>query len=266
MKKKHLLLRYLALIFQMTQIFIVIGLIGMMVLIPRAVSLVNNQSGSVGLFVNNGSPGFYVSNDSAGWTFLSILNSGTEGSLQFTHLRGMPYYGNVTLGPFRFRNLENKFTINSVPARETGVTISNLDGTVTFEHPKDAAMLLSPLQVPFVVSMLVAGLTSIALLECIRRMFQSVEQGEVFSGKNVRRVRIIGWLFIASAILRLITTGWLKHRMADLVMHHVPLGGMTVESTTSGDWLGLTTGLVILGLAEVFRQGLILKEESTLTI
>ena len=266
MKKKHLLLWFLAQIFQVTQVFIAIGLIGMLVLIPRAVSLVSNQSGSVGLFVNNGSPGFYVSNDSAGWTFLSILNSGTEGSLQFTHPQGTPYYGNITLGPFRFRNLENQFTVNSVPARGSGVTLNNLDGTVTFEHPQDAATLLSPLWIPFGASMLAAGLVSIALLECIRRMFQSVEAGEVFSEKNVRRVRAIGWLFIASSILRLITTGWLKHRMADLVMHHVPLGGMSVESTTSGDWLGLTTGLVILGLAEVFRQGLILKEESTLTI
>ena len=267
MKKKTgiTLLKYLAMIFQITQIFIAIGLIGMLFLLPRATSLVDKRLGSVGLYVNNGSPGYFVSNDSSGWTFLSILNSGTEGRLNFNH-QGLPSYGTVTMGPFHLRNSENAFTVNSAPVREAGVSFNNLEGTVTFEHPKSAAELIDPLKVPFYVSMLAAGVTSIALLECIRRMFSSVDQGEVFSAVNARRVRLIGWLFIASSVLRLITTGWLKHRMAVLVMHQVPLGGMTVDSTTTGDWLGITIGLVILALAEVFRQGLLLKEDSALTI
>ncbi|MBS0663962.1 MAG: DUF2975 domain-containing protein [Verrucomicrobia bacterium] len=266
MKTKFTLLRYLAALFRLTQVFIAIGLVGMVVFVPLYPGLVDSQRGSAGIFLEGDNPGFFVSGDSAGWTFLSSLNSGNSSPFRFVRPSGLPSYGSFSLGPVKLKNATNQFSVNSIPTPDSGVTFNNLSGFMTFSHPKNTGALVAPLTAPFVVSMLVNGLFLIALLECLQRVFRSVGEDEVFSEKNLRRVRMIGWLFVISSVLRVITGGWLMHRMTELVRHAVPLNGMSIESTIPGDITPFLTGVVILGLAEVFRQGLRLREENSLTI
>ena len=98
-------------------------------------------------------------------------------------------------------------------------------------------------------------------------MLVSVERQEVFSPSNIRNVRTIGILLVVSAFLRSLASSWLAVRMAGIVTPFLAGGKVTLESSTEGGFLrGLATGLLILVLAEVFRQGLTLKEESDLTI
>ena len=266
MKIKFTILKVCAMCCLIAQVGTVAGLLAMFYLLPKGAGLVREHQGSVGLFVNNGSPGYYITNYRDSSLSVFFESAGAASTVRFSGLPGLPDHSRISFGPFEFKTAANQFSVNSAFARESGVTVSNLSGNITFENPKNPAQLLAPLQTPFIVSMLVTGLVTVALLDCIRRMFTSVDQGEVFSSKNVGRVRAIGWLFIASFALRIITTGWFKYRMTNVVMGHVSTGGIALDSTVPGDWRSLTLGLVILGLAEVFRQGLLLKEESTLTI
>ena len=263
MKTKITLRTYIAMIFLVTEITLGVGLVALLALIPYSESMVNRERGSLGLFVIHGSPD---------WAAITLLPNSREGTLNYrpqslTYLPiGKSEFGNITFGNFRFHTTEGDYHLKPSGANTEVAVIDNLEGTVTFKHPANAADILASVKWPFIISMLSAGGITIAILELIRRMIRSVDRGQAFTAANLRRVRQIGLLFIAAWLLKLVTTGWLKYRMVAYVMAHVAKGSLSLDSSTDGDWFGLTMGFVILALAEVFRQGLALKEENTLTI
>ena len=177
-----------------------------------------------------------------------------------------PEYGNISLGPMRLNPGPPPFSLNFRDASAQAVVIDDIEGIVTIKRPEKAAEVLASIKWPFLASMLCTGGAGLAILELLRRMFRSAERGEVFTAANIGNVRGIGFLLIASSILKLFTAAWLASRMAAYVMQHVAAGKMSVESSSEGNLSGLVTGLMILALAEVFRQGLTLKEDSRLTI
>jgi hypothetical protein len=54
--------------------------------------------------------------------------------------------------------------------------------------------------------------------------------------------------------------------MAAYMASHLPAGKPVLETTVDGNLSSVVTGLMFLVLAEVFRHGLALKEDSSLTI
>jgi hypothetical protein len=81
----------------------------------------------------------------------------------------------------------------------------------------------------------------------------------------MRFVQVIGLLFIVSGILQPMATGWLKREIAAFATNHLTTG-ISFDTRTMSNYPVIFTGAVILALAELFRQGLIMKEENTLTI
>ncbi|MEO6874068.1 MAG: DUF2975 domain-containing protein, partial [Opitutaceae bacterium] len=261
MNRKITLLKVLAMMFLISELFIGLSLIAMMVLVPSASKMVDSRHGNIGVLVGNGTPGYFISRDAPHWSLMSALSTGIDGALNYNGSNYTPLlanpeiaFGTVTFGSFRFRSRNPVVSLNSDKSNAADVVVSNLQGTVTFIHPASAEEVLESVKWPFIVSMLTTGAISIVILESIRRIFKSVESGQIFSPTNVRNVRTIGFLFVTSFFLKIITTGWLKARMAVYVMHHVAAGSIFVNSSTDGDMNRLTTGLVILAMAEVFRQ------------
>jgi len=105
------------------------------------------------------------------------------------------------------------------------------------------------------------------ILELLRRMFGNVEQGEAFTASNIRNLHKIGFSLIGYSIFKFLTSGWLLYLMTACVTLHVATGAQNIESTfDGGDFTGIGMGLLTLALAEVFYQGLALKEEARFTI
>lgn len=175
-------------------------------------------------------------------------------------------FGRITFG--RFRTDENALPFKTASADGTVAVLDYLEGSFTFTagSPADATAILAPIKWPFILSFVCTGSATIAILELLRRMFRKIATGEVFTRTSIRYAQAIGFLFIASSLLKGMTAGWLKHAMAVVVMKHLVTGAVVLDSSAKGDSSGFVTGLVILALTEVFRQGLILKEESALTI
>jgi hypothetical protein len=88
----------------------------------------------------------------------------------------------------------------------------------------------------------------------------------VFTDANIRNLYKIGILLIFSGIVRLLLAGWLVSRMVAFVTQHFATQGMALESSSGGNLSAVLPGLMIIALAEVFRHGLALKEDSQLTI
>jgi hypothetical protein len=100
---------------------------------------------------------------------------------------------------------------------------------------------------------------AVVIVARLRKIFQTLIIGDPFHPENVRRLRTIG------AVLALLEVGrYVFGGLAHLVGHRIGLDGMA-----GGQGVNLTTWfavLVIVVLAEVFREGARLRGEAELTI
>jgi hypothetical protein len=269
MKKKHYLLKFLAVTFGISEIFIGIGVISTFFIFPYAARIVEERTGNLGIFVTNGTPGFiFTRNRGGGFSWISVEQDQTpalrpRGAPVFT---ATPRVGRVTFG--RFRTNETARQLKMANNTGTSAVIDSLEGSFTFDvaNSTDATAILAPIKWPFILSFSCTGLTTIAILELLSRMFRKVAAGEVFTRTSIKYAQAIGLLFIGSSLLKGLSAGWLKHAMASVVMQQVATSANYLDSSARGDTSGFITGLVILSLAEIFRQGLNLKEDTALTI
>jgi hypothetical protein len=100
------------------------------------------------------------------------------------------------------------------------------------------------------------------------RLCRNVERGEVFSEANARHVRNLGVITLVYVVGGWATGLWFAWAMRDFLAHRIAAEGITLSLRwwTSSDLALLVTGLLLLALGEVFRQGLALKKENELTV
>jgi len=112
----------------------------------------------------------------------------------------------------------------------------------------------------------------ILLFDLLWRLCGNVERGEIFSERNIGVIRKIGWGILVFQILGFAAGLWYARMVGDFVQQHVVLEGAklhTMPWRTDGSSLSpslIITGILVLLLAEVFRQGLALKRENELTV
>lgn len=119
----------------------------------------------------------------------------------------------------------------------------------------------------YVGQFLLPSLTLLALMLIgfwqVKRIFDTLGTSDVFSKANVRRIRVIAcllitsqllpgilWLFIQFDVIALLDMYKIRYRISQ----EIKIGDMFI------------TGVLLLGLAEVFRSGVQLKQEQDLTI
>jgi hypothetical protein len=101
------------------------------------------------------------------------------------------------------------------------------------------------------------------LMWLVRAVTYTLGTNRVFSFQNVRRIQGIGLLVIVIKLLSL-TPWWLAKAYIIGVLNKNHIHFTTNSHYTLINELFL--GVLIIGLAEVFRQGMMLKEEQALTI
>lgn len=113
------------------------------------------------------------------------------------------------------------------------------------------------------------------LFDLMRRLFRNVARGDSFSPGSVRLVRIVGVSLIGLSLASLVSDHLLSMTVAEYFNQRAAHGGVApfrLIGVSSAD--GMTfelnsyffSGLLVLALSEVFRQGLKLKQDSELTI
>ncbi len=120
----------------------------------------------------------------------------------------------------------------------------------------------------------------IVVFELLRRLFRNVGRGESFTLPTLRLVQILGVSLLVYSIVSAIADAWFAHAMyAYLVQNaqiavsgsplHLPVSH-NVQITMGNDFPFGTpiffSGLLVLALSEVFRQGLALRSENDLTV
>ncbi len=117
-----------------------------------------------------------------------------------------------------------------------------------------------------------------ALFEVLRRLFRNVGRGDSFTPQSVRLVQVVGGSLIVFSILSALGESWFAHAMYSYLTEHMqiaisgtlvhlpPVGHMRLFGRFPFGSPVFFSGLLVLALAEVFRQGLVLQRDNDLTV
>jgi hypothetical protein len=147
---------------------------------------------------------------------------------------------------------------------------------MTVKEPAAAVEVFKTYGLPV---LLIYALFLAALFELLRRLFGNVGRGESFSAQSVRLVQIVGGSLIVYSLVSAVAESWFAYAMYGHLAKHTeilisgtpvqlpqaerpPLFGFNAPLLSSG----FLAGLLVLALAEVFRQGLALKRDNELTV
>jgi hypothetical protein len=126
--------------------------------------------------------------------------------------------------------------------------------------------------------LLIRALFLAALFELLRRLFRNVGRGESFTPQSVRLVQIVGGALVAFSVVAALGETWFAHAMYGYLSGHtqIAVSGTSVQLPPAGKFslhghfpfrgAVFFCGLLVLALAEVFRQGLALQRDSDLTV
>jgi len=96
----------------------------------------------------------------------------------------------------------------------------------------------------------------------LRQVLVTVARGEAFAAANPPRIAAIGWIIVALTAIEPL----LAYLPAAVVLRSVDVEGIDLSPTLMFDTGTLLTGLLIIVLAAVFREGVRLHEEQSLTV
>jgi len=244
-----------------------VGVAAFLAVAPLLESAVRDGRAQVGIYAGHGS---------LSWSFKVRLANGHHVSVGFGSIDSgvrvssggdLPAvdYGRMSFGPVGLGPEPAAASSERRASRESPVAVNPTEGTATFLDPETAARAVAIARWPLIVGVLGAGGAGLAVIDLLRRMLRSACRAEVFTGANIRRVQAVGYLLIASSIVKFAAGVWLGGLISVFLLRHAGAGWASVLTSTQGD-VSLLPGLLIVALAEVFRQGLALKEEGQLTI
>jgi hypothetical protein len=147
---------------------------------------------------------------------------------------------------------------------------------MTVDEPAGVVELLKRYGLPL---LLISAVFFTALFELLRRLFRNVGHGKSFTPQSVRLVQIIGASLVVFSLLFAVGESWFAYAMYSYLVEHteIAISGTPVRlpQAATPPWLGhgfpfgstaFFSGLLVLALAEVFRQGLALQRDNELTV
>jgi hypothetical protein len=120
----------------------------------------------------------------------------------------------------------------------------------------------------------------IVVFDLLRRLFRNVGRGESFTKPTLRLVQTLGVSLLVYSLVSALAESWFIHAISTYLIQNsqVAISGSpvhlprshNVQISTGHDFPFGTplffSGLLVLALSEVFRQGLALKHENDLTV
>jgi hypothetical protein len=109
------------------------------------------------------------------------------------------------------------------------------------------------------------------VLDLLWRLCRNVEKGEVFSESNTRYVRNLGLVILVYQAIACAAGFWYARMIDGFLQQRVVAEGVKLKLHWGAEVFPMdptliVTGLLLLMLGEVFRQGLALKKENELTV
>jgi hypothetical protein len=191
----------------------------------------------------------------------------------------LPAGARAAFGPVTLDLLGEPGSVALRPAgSDSDFTVTALRGNVTLSVEK-AGGLVEVLKHWGLPMILMNMIFFAVLFDLLRRLFRNVGRGDSFTPQSVRLVQILGgWLILFSFVSAFVEHWFSEAAFAYFAQHttvtisgtalHLPLphnGFMPHVGFPFGSPI-FFSGLLVLALSEVFRQGLALKSENDLTV
>ncbi len=163
--------------------------------------------------------------------------------------------------------------------RDATFVLTALHGSITMTVEK-ADSLIELLKHYGLPVLILKAVFFAVLFDLLRRLFRNVGRGESFTRQSLRLVQIIGVSLLVFSLVSAVAESWFTHELYSYLAQHavITVSGTSLHlplprgfSISSGHGFPLGnsaffTGLLVLALSEVFRQGLALKRENDLTV
>ncbi len=131
-----------------------------------------------------------------------------------------------------------------------------LRGTLRFPARRDAFLAVN-------IGILIVGCAvGILALSQLRAVFSTLREGRPFVPANAKR---IGWIALATIVGEILRAAAIAFENY-YAMRHFTAEGLRFDASTDLNVFALINGLIILVIAEVFREGTRLDEEQSLTV
>lgn len=141
-------------------------------------------------------------------------------------------------------------------AVQTDARLEKLSGNLRFPVRKGMFLPGSVFLVGILFGLLLWGLTQ------LRQVFRSLSRGRVFLPENARRIRWVGFTVLCGEAARTAVV----YLWSYYTSQHFTANGLRFAATIDFSGMTILSGLAILVIAEVFREGARLQEEQSLTI
>jgi hypothetical protein len=166
---------------------------------------------------------------------------------------------NVEVGfavPAAFKIESEPQTLSAPPVRVQNVHLENARGSLQFS-PQSGSVVAGA---TFVLMAALALL--VWILGQLRDVFGTLRAGRPFVAANATRIRRVAYAVILGELARALLA-YVGMRYA---MTHFSMQGARLEARADLNVLVIICGLIILVIAEVFREGTRLDEEQSLTV
>jgi hypothetical protein len=158
--------------------------------------------------------------------------------------------------PAAFRIEPAAHPLTALPARVENVHLDAARGSLHFSPRSSGVVAWGAI---FLIA--VFGV-AIWVLGQFRAVFRTLRDGHPFVADNATRIRRIGYAVILAAIGQ----ATLDYIGMHYTMTHFSVQGLRFEALPTLNIVGIMCGLIILVIAEVFREGTRLDEEQSLTV
>jgi len=115
-----------------------------------------------------------------------------------------------------------------------------------------------------VIQGIITGIVQLGILQFILIMLKNivsdVKKENPFSSENFKRLKFIGFAYIGAGVVSPVFNSWLMFRIVEA------LDLFRIDLNYSLNLQSIFMGLIILGLASVFRYGASLQEDHDLTV
>lgn len=170
-----------------------------------------------------------------------------------------------------FNRTPGNVGIEASTSEGTEVRFDRLSGIVLLNPRSPNPALTKAIRYALIPTFLVVCLVTWLICTLLRNTCARVEQGEIFSDDNLRTIRNVGLTLLISPLCQGAFELWCRIWLNSYLATEVKVTGIAA-TLQFGNWdfnlfiKELVTGLLVLLLAEAFRQGLALKKENDLTV
>lgn len=213
---------------------------------------------------------------------LSILTFGAKKLLTAGDKEGSINLS-LDIGEISFSIPPEAYSITSESFGADEIIIEDAIGNVSVRNPQHVDAFLAVFIAPTILLILFGGTMLVAILECFRRLFRNVRQGESFHPKTVSLLHKLGGLIILMELGATFGSTWVHLRISQFLRDNLQVEGLETEflwpasgplklgfgaaETTFGvNIYGILAGFMVIAIGEAFRQGMLLKQEHELTI